>query len=75
MLLRQSLMFGREVWGQRLGGDQWECLFSRLVPLPLTWLPCDFSMNRHKQRGLTRHRESDGTKIWQWTLGTGRLSG
>jgi hypothetical protein len=33
MLLRQSLMFGRVVWGQRLGGDQWECRFSRLVPL------------------------------------------
>jgi hypothetical protein len=44
-------------------------------PLPLAWLPCDFSMNRHKQRGLTRYRKSDGTKIWQWTLGTGRVSG
>ena len=75
MLSRQSPLFGRVVWGQRLGGDQWECLFSRLVPLALTWHPCDFSTNRHKQRGITRYRESDGTKIWQWTLGRERVFG
>jgi hypothetical protein len=75
MLLRQAPMFGREARGQRLGVIRWNVFSLASCPLPLTWFQCDFSPNRHKQRGLTRYRETDGTKIWQWTLGTGRVSG
>jgi hypothetical protein len=35
----------------------------------------NFATNRHESCGLTRYKESGGTKICQWTLGAGRVSG
>jgi hypothetical protein len=35
----------------------------------------DFAMNHDEYCGVFGYTESDGTKICQWTLGAGRVSG